>query len=102
MNGDRIIGFVVHNDWFGNLINNLSKRLLDKLRIIEGVLFDVNLGGVSKIIRFCRAYGEVPDNYPIVIIGSSGFLEVSINPGRTLALFKAVIESKVDFILCTV
>jgi S-adenosylmethionine hydrolase len=81
VNGDRIIGFVVHNDWFGNLITNLSKGLLDKLRIIECVLFDVNLGGVLKIIRFCRAYGEVPDNYPIVIIGSSGFLEVSINLG---------------------
>ena len=102
MNGDRNIGFVVHNDWFGNLITNLSKILLDKLRIIEGVIFTVNIGGVSKIIRFCRAYGEVPDNYHIVIIGSSGFLEVSINPERTLAQFKAVVESKVDFILCTV
>ena len=100
--GDRIIGSMVHIDWFGNLITNISKRLLEKLRIIEGVFFEVNIGSVSNIVRFCRAYGEVPDNFPLVIIGSSGFLEVSMNQGSAMTLFNAVIGSNVDFILRTV
>jgi len=100
--GDRIMGLVVHIDWFGNLITNISKRLLEKLRVIAGVSFEVNLGGVSKVMRFCRAYGEVSDNSPLIIVGSSGFLEVSVNQGSAMALFKAVIGSKVEFIISTV
>ena len=99
--GDRIMGLVVHIDRFGNLITNISKRQLENLRVIEGVFFEVNIGSVSKIIPFCRTYSDVPDNFPLVIVGSSGFLEVSVHLGSAMALFKAVIGSKVDVIIST-
>jgi S-adenosylmethionine hydrolase len=99
--GDRIKGLVIHIDWFGNLITNISKRLLEKLRVIAGVSFEVYLGGVSKKMWFCRAYGEFPDNSPRVIVGSSGFLEVPVNQESARALFKAVIGSNVEFIIST-
>jgi S-adenosylmethionine hydrolase len=97
--GDRIVGLVLHIDWFGNLITNIPKELLMNLNVRAGGFLEVSVGTVSKIIQFCNAYAEVPTNAPLLIMGSSGFLEVSVNQGSAMTLFNAVIESRVTLII---
>jgi S-adenosylmethionine hydrolase len=95
--GGTIFGEVVHIDCFGNIVTNISRGLLEKFKVVEGIYLDCNVGGVSKVLRFCKAYGEVPVESPLIVEGSSGFIEVSVNQGSAMELFKAVVGSKVEF-----
>lgn len=84
--GDLIKGAVLRVDHFGNLITNITAEDVPALVAIDGK-FTIRLGNgqVSKVVQtFAQgAPGEV-----VGIIGSSGFLEISVNKGnaaRTLA-----------------
>ena len=72
--GNEIIGEVIYTDHFGNLATNIPHDLVkpgSKIYIGKNII-----KGIS------RSYSEVPEGELLAIIGSSGFLEVSVNQGR--------------------
>jgi S-adenosylmethionine hydrolase len=84
--GNAVKGAVLRIDHFGNLITNITPEDVPALTAADGK-FTVRIGNgaVSKVVQtFAQgASGEV-----VGIIGSSGFLEISVNKGnaaRTLA-----------------
>ena len=51
--------------------------------------------GKEKIIGLCASYMDVGKGRPLAIIGSTGYLEISVNQGSAQKHFKARRESKV-------
>jgi S-adenosyl-L-methionine hydrolase (adenosine-forming) len=71
---DEIIGEFIYADSFGNLITNIPSDLIKpKSRIYIGKRI---IDGISK------SYADAPEGELLAIIGSSGFLEISVNRGR--------------------
>jgi S-adenosylmethionine hydrolase len=70
---DGIRGRVILRDRFGNLITNVPAAML------EGKNFAVMAGG--KEIFPARTYGDVEPGKPLAVIGSGGFLELSVRDG---------------------
>jgi S-adenosylmethionine hydrolase len=90
----RLEGVVVHVDRFGNLITSVGRlawegKVLElrpafrpeaaEVRFYAGAA-QVDLGE-REIVGVRRTYGEVPVGHPVVIVGSSGFLEVAARQG---------------------
>ena len=79
MKGDIFSGQVIRVDHFGNLITNIHQKDLDRfLRKARPVIKigDLTIEGVLK------TYAEAGAGECLTMIGSSGFLEVSVNLGR--------------------
>ncbi len=87
--GNRILGEVLHIDDFGNLITNVSRQNLLTIGVHEGSSLKVRVGERVEVLRFCRTYGEVAEGTPLLIVGSSGFVEVSVNRGNASTSFGA-------------
>jgi S-adenosylmethionine hydrolase len=87
VNGNQVQGAVLRVDHFGNLITNVTVEDVPDLLAAGGnVKINVGNGQVSKVVRtFAEgAAGEV-----VGLIGSSGYLEISVNKGnasRTLGV----------------
>jgi len=91
----ELLGEVLHIDDFGNIVSNISVEDLEKIDVREGCLLHVKLRGRTLALKLCSAYGEVPVKKPLGIIGSSDFLEISINQGNASKVFKAKIGDSV-------
>ncbi|GJM16486.1 MAG: hypothetical protein DHS20C13_18130 [Thermodesulfobacteriota bacterium] len=77
--GGEIVGEVIYVDSFGNLITNISRDMIDNPREIR--IDDFVVDTVAK------SYQDVARGDLLVIIGSSGFLEVSVNQGSAAQFF---------------
>ena len=81
---DRIEGQVIYVDRFGNAITNIEAASIKESGTPGACIF---LEGK----RFCRVglfYQSVPQGKPLGIIGSSGFLELSVNGGNAAQEFR--------------
>jgi S-adenosylmethionine hydrolase len=87
----ELLGEILHIDDFGNVVSNISAEELEKMGIREGCSLRVKLDGKALTLKLCSAYGEVAAKTPLAIIGSSDFLEVSVNQGSASRMFKAKI-----------
>lgn len=95
MKEGRLFGEVVHVDDFGNVITNISIEDIEKVGIGEGHSLHVTLKDRTLTLKLCSAYGDVPALVPLAIIGSSDFLEVSINRGNASESFNVKIGDSV-------
>jgi S-adenosylmethionine hydrolase len=84
---DEIFGEVIYIDDFGSAITNILEEDLKKVGIREGDFLQIKLGNKTLKLKLCSAYGEVPLQSPLAIIGSSGFLELSVNQGNASKAF---------------
>jgi len=75
VSSDKIIGKVIYSDRFGNLITNIAATHL--MRHISEIYV-----GMTVIPRLAQSYAEVEIGQPLAIIGSTGFLEISIRNGN--------------------
>ncbi len=76
-------GWVVHIDRFGNCITNLPRETLEdkrRGRALKGYVGTSVIGGLQA------TYGAVAGGEPLLLFGSSGFLEVAVNGGNASAL----------------
>lgn len=74
--GKRIwAGSVIKADRFGNLITNLH---IDDFGEIRTRAFEL-LVGLRRVHRLCSSYAETASGELFAIIGSSGYIEVSMN-----------------------
>ena len=85
--GNTLIGEVLHIDDFGNLITNISEEALSEIGLAEGDLIKLSFRDKSLRLKICRAYGEVDAGEPLAIIGSHNFLEFSVNLGNAAKCF---------------
>ncbi len=75
---NTIVGQVIWIDSFGNLVTNISHRILGAL---DGRNDIVVRAGSAEIHRLNRSYAESAVGEALAIIGSSNRLEISINQG---------------------
>ena len=72
---NRWCGCVLHIDRFGNLVTNLQASDFPDLK-----RFVIEIGG-KRIITRAKTYAECRPGELFVIIGSTGYLEISVNQG---------------------
>jgi hypothetical protein len=84
---DEIIGEIIYIDSFGNLVTNIPAELVKSgSRICIG----------EKIIKgLSKSYANVPKGKLLAVVGSSGFLEISVNLGRACDVIKVNDELRV-------
>lgn len=76
--GKRIwSGTVLKTDRFGNLITNLH---VDEFGDIRKRPFELSVG-LRRVGRLCSTYAEAAPDEFFAIVGSSGYIEVSLNQG---------------------
>jgi S-adenosylmethionine hydrolase len=83
---DAVAGEVIHVDDFGNIITNIRDNELESIGVGRSVKARLKEGEVK--MSFCKAYGEVEAGKPLALIGSHGFLEISINQGNASRAFR--------------
>ncbi len=76
--GDILEGEVIHIDRFGNLVTTISEETLKGFMGRDREKFQLTIKD-RVLNRICRTYSDVPQGELLVVIGSSGFLEVSAN-----------------------
>lgn len=74
---EGVQGWIVHIDHFGNCITNIPERLFADYegKRIKGYV------GNAILDRVHRTYSDVEEGEPVMLFGSSGFLEIAINGG---------------------
>jgi S-adenosylmethionine hydrolase len=77
-----INGEVIWIDGFGNLISNITEGMLTAIQ--DRTRATVGIAG-HTIRGIDRTYADRPANTPLALIGSSGYLEVSISGGSGAA-----------------
>lgn len=93
----QITGEVIRVDGFGNLITNIDDALIRKIRGCAGnreggpdVCKDVCVTiGKRRIHGLADSYQQVSSGSLLAIIGSSGFVEISVNLGSAARLCNA-------------
>jgi S-adenosylmethionine hydrolase len=82
-------GEVIHVDDFGDIVTNITLKDLVELGIEPDSMITVAIGSVREKMKFCKSYGDVGVGEPLALIGSTGFLEFSINRGNAASAHKA-------------
>jgi len=78
--GGVLRGAVVHVDSFGNVITNISRAFLEGVR--RGVVPLVLEWTGGRSTRLVETYAEAPADEPVLLFGSSGYLEIAVNRGN--------------------
>jgi len=82
LKADKLHGEAVHIDDFGNIITNITKENLSQLGAKPKETLNVKLSSAAINLPFCAAYGDVPTNRHLALIGSHDFLEIAVNQGN--------------------
>lgn len=77
--GSTIRGVVLKVDNFGNLITNLTPE--DVPQVVTGGNFKITAGS-REIDKMSQNYAQGAPGELLAVIGSSGFLEISVNKGN--------------------
>lgn len=77
---NSLVGRIKFADHFGNLITNLDKASIDIF--LDGASIKAIKVGELTIKKIYASYCDATDSEPIALIGSSGFLEISVNMAR--------------------
>ena len=80
-----IVGSVIWTDRFGNLITNLTPAMLESYGMESDFVIRA---GKTEIYHLNRAYAESEEGEPLAIIGSSGYLEISVNKGNAAQVLR--------------
>lgn len=79
LEGETAQGTVIRVDPYGNIITNIRAEDLEKLGIRRGDGVDITLGAQHYSAPYVTTYGEVPPGDRLVVIQSSGFVELAAN-----------------------
>ncbi|HUL22300.1 MAG TPA: SAM-dependent chlorinase/fluorinase [Thermodesulfobacteriota bacterium] len=90
--GGKLLGEVLHIDTFGNLVSNIDEERL--FRFTRGRSFVIRTGG-KTIPGLKRGYWEGKKGELIALLGSGGFLEISVREGNAQRILKAKREDPI-------
>ncbi len=82
----RLLGEILHIDAFGNVISNIDEARL--FRFVQGRPFVIRAGRKS-IHGLKGGYWEGKKGEPISLLGSGGFLEISVRDGNAQKILRA-------------
>ena len=81
VNGAEIRGTVVYTDKFGNLITSIpTEAVRDGVRAVVTV-------GDKQVTGISESYSSVEPGEIVVVGGSGGYIEISVNQGRACDIF---------------
>jgi hypothetical protein len=83
--GRKLIGEILHIDAFGNLISNINEEQL--FHFVKDHSFVIRTGE-RDIQGLKKGYWEGKRNEPMALIGSGGFLEISVREGNAQRMSK--------------
>jgi len=87
--GPEIIGEIIYQDKFGNLMTNIPLSMFQSLRSSKLMpRMDLHLGA-TRIGRFVNSYAEVKDRRPFFLINSQGLIEIAVREGSAAAALGA-------------
>jgi S-adenosyl-L-methionine hydrolase (adenosine-forming) len=81
----KLSGEIFHIDAFGNLITNIDEKGL--FRFINGRSFVIR-AGKKAVHGLKKSYWEGKKGEPIALVGSGGFLEISVREGNAQKALK--------------
>jgi hypothetical protein len=85
MKQGKLIGEIVHVDAFGNLVSNIDGKSL--LQFSKGCPFVIKIE--KRTMRgLKKGYWEGRKDEPMALVGSGGFLEISIREGSAQQALK--------------
>lgn len=90
---EGIDGEVIHVDHFGNLVTNIPADLLSQGREEPSAVEADWLG--HRIRGPYPSYDSVPEGAPLIVVGSTGRIEISVNRGRADAILGGGVGSRV-------
>jgi len=90
--GNVLKGEVVTIDSFGNMITNISEQAF---RSFAGKHKFEIFFGPGRFNKVVQRYSDVPQGSPLVLFGSCGFLEISMNEGNAASYFMTSVKSPV-------
>ncbi len=93
---DGLQGWVVHIDRFGNLITNISDKLIEDHLKRKSVKIYVGNTMLNKIVS---TFGDVEEGEPAAFIGSSGMLEIGINKGNAARMLSVDKGAQISIVL---
>lgn len=85
---NMIMGAVLYVDRFGNIVTNITSNQMQRMAH-SGDELTLQMNDQRKKIPFVNAYGAVEKKGLLALIGSSGFLEISMNQGHASEQLKA-------------
>jgi S-adenosyl-L-methionine hydrolase (adenosine-forming) len=91
----QVRGAVIQIDHFGNCVTNISPQLLPDFFSAQPPSFKFRVG-TAIIQEICTAYAASETNTPFVILGSSDFLEISLNRGSAADSLKITRGAEVE------
>ncbi|TVQ66357.1 MAG: hypothetical protein EA360_05845 [Balneolaceae bacterium] len=94
---DGIQGWIVHIDRFGNLISNISEKMI-RDHVDQGRTFRIYVGN-TILDTIHTTFASVPDGEPVGYIGSTGKLEVAINRGNAREMLGVEKGAQISIIL---
>jgi hypothetical protein len=83
--GEALLGEILHVDTFGNLVSNIDGERLS--RFTQGRPFVIRTGR-KTVRRLKKGYWEGKKGEPIALLGSGGFLEISVREGNAQKVLK--------------
>lgn len=90
----QLEGQIISIDRFGNLITNITRTHIESLALNQkGTEVAI---GKKKILGLSITYTDVRAGQPLVLIGSAGFLEISVNQGNAQKYFNVYRGSKIS------
>ena len=92
-----VTGEILYVDSFGNAATNITEKDLETVGLRQQLRLKID--NCQTKLKFCNAYGDVEVGEALTLIGSHGFLEVSVNQGDASKDFALKIGDKITF--CT-
>lgn len=89
----NIAGSVIHIDHFGNLTTNIHQRDLFELAADPDTLQFTHKK--QHVTGLAKAYSTLPDGQVLALIGSRGYLELSVSKGNASKILKAEVNDTV-------
>ncbi len=90
----QLEGQIISIDRFGNLITNITRTHVESLAL--GQRDSEVIIGKKKILGLSKTYADVSDGKSLTLIGSAGFLEISVNQGNAQKYFNVDRGSKIS------
>ncbi|MFC1538403.1 S-adenosyl-l-methionine hydroxide adenosyltransferase family protein [Candidatus Latescibacterota bacterium] len=79
-----LTGEIVFIDSFGNMITNISEHMFKSFT--RGNSFEIYFAS-ERFDKISKFYSEIPRGKPLALIGSTGYLEISMNGGNASSYF---------------
>ena len=93
--GNRIKSEVTAIDRYGNVRLNVSEKLFSSLGVNPGEEVVVRLKNKTVKVKWVSTYGKVPVGTSLLLISSTGFLELAVNRGSAARKYGLEIGARV-------